>query len=130
MPEVTETFSDTDNAKWTDLIIYAWACWTGKSALNLNPVSAGNLLGVVSTPETARYQVPLTDDQFILVDARYAQLPKFYRDVIKIQYLEGGYTDRELKRNGYNRAEWQHRIRQSLLMMYKSLLPEIEDWRP
>jgi hypothetical protein len=122
--------TDLDNEKFVDLVIYAWACWTGRSALNLNPTSAGNLMGVVSAPEEARYELPLSDDQFLLVDRRYSELAKQHRRVIEVEYFKGGFTDRDLKRHRITRYEWRLRTRTAKLAMYDSLLPEIEDWRP
>src|SRR5882724_2486766 len=112
MPEIQErktALGDIDNVKFVDLVIYAWACWTGR-AVNLEPVSSGDLWGVVSTPEPGKYRLPLSDDQFLLVDLRYAQLGAHPKSVIEVRYFKGGYTDNQLKRLGLNRKEWDAKV--------------------
>jgi hypothetical protein len=122
-------FDIGEETKFTDLVLYAWACWTGKAAINLEPTAAGNLWGVVSTPELAKYQLPLKDDQFLLVDMKFAKFAKPLQAVIRVQYFEGGTSWEKGRRLGLNRHEWRQKLIATHWSMYNALLPDIDQWR-
>jgi hypothetical protein len=124
-----------EETHYVDLVLLGHAYWVSGERGPQQPVSAGNLLGVVTIRE-GKYYLRLSDDEFTLVDSKIAVLADRLREIIDLEYQnlwrgrywsisqEGKWDKTGLKRTAYcqrlNAAQWA---------LHQLLLPNIAAWR-
>jgi hypothetical protein len=120
---------------YVDLVLVGHAYWVSGERGPSPPVSAGNLMGVISERE-GRYFLTLSDDEFCLVDGKIQTLADRLREIIQLEYQnlwQGRYwrLSQEAKwyKTGLKRTAYSQRLTGAQWALHQVLLPDIEAWR-
>ncbi len=113
---------------FVDKVLAAWASWSRCSGIDLRPIHAGKVLGIKFVYEP-RYQLPLNDDELLLVDRGIARLPAPLRLVVATEYVRSAGPQEQKARNlGLTRAAYRLRLYRAQWGIFVALCPSVELW--
>lgn len=122
-------------ARYIDVLLEGWAQWTGEERGPQPPTPAGTVLRIVSTREGI-YKLRISDDEFVMVDARIAVLAERLREIVDLEYRNwwrGRYwsllQEEKWRRLGLKRTPYNERLTAAQWTVYTLLLPHVEHWQ-
>lgn len=122
----TEAPPETEYANY---LLEDWGKWQRNDGINLRPAAAGRVLGINAS--TARmWDLGMSDDQFVVIDAIVAKFPKRLRIIVFVEYLEPGSQPAKWRRTGLNRLAYRQRLHAAQWALVTHLGDLIDKWRP
>ena len=124
-PTTTDDHAET---KFVDRVLYGWARWSHRGAVNLKPTSAGQLWRIV-TPMLATYEIRMSDDDFVIVDRQVAHLPNRLKIVVHVEYFRAGTAEEKSRSMGLSRIGFRQRLHAAQWALFTNLAPFVDSWR-
>lgn len=118
---------DCVEVDYMDRAVEAWVWWSYGVGPQ-QPVSFAKLMRITKT-ESMGHLLDLTDDQLLKIDRTIAQMPGRAKELIEVEYRQGGTSEQKGQRFGLNRNSYRIRVKTMLSFLYGELMPDIEDWR-